>query len=101
MGIEVKGPFAKLRYYANMKKHIGMVAGGSGITPMLQILKEALRNPQDDTRFTLFFGNKTPDDILLREELKAMAAASHGRLEIYFIVDTNPTKDNEVAYVGY
>merc|ERR1712107_857764 len=41
--IEVKGPFEKLAYKANMKKEIGMVAGGSGITPMLQILKEAFK----------------------------------------------------------
>merc|ERR1712048_717661 len=41
--VEVKGPLEKLPYKANMKKHIGMVAGGSGITPMLQILKEGLK----------------------------------------------------------
>ena len=38
--IEVKGPFPKIKYTANMKKKIGMVAGGTGITPMLQIIKE-------------------------------------------------------------
>ena len=31
-----QGPIIKLKYEANMKKSIGMVAGGTGITPMLQ-----------------------------------------------------------------
>lgn len=35
--IEVKGPLPKFKYVPNMKKRIGMVAGGSGITPMLQV----------------------------------------------------------------
>ncbi len=33
----MKGPFSKLKYTANMKKSIGMLAGGTGITPMLQV----------------------------------------------------------------
>jgi predicted ferric reductase len=35
--VEVKGPFPKIAYTANMKKKIGMIAGGTGITPMLQV----------------------------------------------------------------
>lgn len=35
--IEIKGPFPKLPYTANMKKEIGMMCGGTGITPMLQV----------------------------------------------------------------
>lgn len=36
--IEVKGPKGKFHYEPNMKAHIGMLAGGTGITPMLQII---------------------------------------------------------------
>mgnify|MGYP001807861701 CR=1 FL=1 len=32
-----QGPIKKYPYEANAKKHIGMVAGGTGITPMLQV----------------------------------------------------------------
>ncbi len=35
--IEVKGPLSKLPYTPNMKRAIGMLAGGTGITPMLQV----------------------------------------------------------------
>lgn len=99
--VEVKGPFEKLPYRANMKKRIGMVAGGSGITPMLQVLKEALRNPLDETHFTLIFGNQTPSDILLRQEIQELAATSQGRLRVVFIVDKNPSGDSGVQHVGY
>lgn len=35
--LEMKGPIPKIPYKANMKNSIGMVAGGTGITPMLQV----------------------------------------------------------------
>ena len=35
--IEMKGPINKIKYETNMKKEIGMIAGGTGITPMLQV----------------------------------------------------------------
>ena len=35
--LDIKGPIVKLKYEPNMKRAIGMVAGGTGITPMLQV----------------------------------------------------------------
>jgi len=35
--LEMKGPFPKLPYKPNMRKNIAMIAGGTGITPMLQV----------------------------------------------------------------
>jgi cytochrome-b5 reductase len=37
-----------------------------GITPMLQVLEEIFRNPQDKTKVTLVYANQTPNDILLK-----------------------------------
>ncbi len=50
------------------------VAGGSGITPMLQVASEVLRNPADKTEVSLIFANQTEKDIILREEIDEMAA---------------------------
>lgn len=33
------------------------IAGGSGVTPMLQVASEVLRNPDDETEVSLIFGN--------------------------------------------
>ncbi|KZV20048.1 FAD/NAD(P)-binding oxidoreductase isoform 1 [Dorcoceras hygrometricum] len=48
--VEVKGPIEKLKYSPNMKKHIGMIAGGTGITPMLQLIDAIVKNPDDNTQ---------------------------------------------------
>ncbi|KAK4404129.1 NADH-cytochrome reductase-like protein, partial [Sesamum angolense] len=58
--VEVKGPIEKLRYSPNMKKHIGMIAGGTGITPMLQIIDAILKNP-DNTQIFYTVDNPTKD----------------------------------------
>ncbi|KAK4479177.1 hypothetical protein RD792_014688 [Penstemon davidsonii] len=89
--VEVKGPIEKLRYSPNMKKHIGMIAGGTGITPMLQIINAILKNPDDNTQVSLLYANVSPDDILLKNKLDVLAA-THPNLKIYYTVD-NPTKD--------
>ncbi|GMN63942.1 hypothetical protein TIFTF001_033012 [Ficus carica] len=89
--VEVKGPIEKLRYSPNMKKHIGMIAGGTGITPMLQVIEAILRNPDDNTQVSLLYANVSPDDILLKQKLDFLAA-SHPNLKVYYTVD-NPTKN--------
>lgn len=49
------------------------IAGGSGLTPMLQVAQEITRNPEDKTEVTLVYANVSEDDILLRRELDDMA----------------------------
>eukprot|EP00475_Leptophrys_vorax_P028120 TRINITY_DN404_c0_g2_i1.p1 TRINITY_DN404_c0_g2~~TRINITY_DN404_c0_g2_i1.p1 ORF type:complete len:307 (-),score=85.93 TRINITY_DN404_c0_g2_i1:581-1501(-) len=83
--LEVKGPFVKIQYSPNWKKHVGMIAGGTGITPMFQVLKEALENPADQAQYTLVFGNTTEGDILLKPELDALAA-KHSNFKVHYIV---------------
>lgn len=41
--IEIKGPLVKIPYTANMKKKIGMIAGGTGLTPMVFFLKKKIK----------------------------------------------------------
>ncbi|KAK2646004.1 hypothetical protein Ddye_021199 [Dipteronia dyeriana] len=89
--VEVKGPIEKLRYSPNMKKHIGMIAGGTGITPMLQVIEAILKNPDDNTQVSLLYANVSPDDILLQQKLDVLAA-SHPNLKIFYTVD-NPSKN--------
>jgi len=73
--VEVKGPFTKFVYKANEWESVGMVAGGTGITPMYQLLLEILSNPRDRTEVRLVYSSRTEADIILREELDALAAA--------------------------
>ncbi|XP_060213767.1 NADH-cytochrome b5 reductase-like protein isoform X3 [Lycium barbarum] len=98
--LAVKGPIEKLRYSPNMKKHIGMIAGGSGITPMLQVIEAILKNPDDNTQVSLVYANVSPDDILLKKKLDVLAA-THLNLKVFYTVD-NPTNDwrGGIGYVS-
>jgi len=87
--LEVKGPIPKLPYNKNMKEHIGMIAGGTGITPMYQVLREILKHPDDKTQVSLIFANHTEKDILLKKELEELAA-SHPNFRVYHVLTTPP-----------
>jgi len=86
--IDLKGPVVKYGYKANMKKEIGMIAGGTGITPMLQVLNKIVEDPADKTRVSLVFCNTTEDDILLKEQLDALTAKNKN-ISVTYVVD-NP-----------
>ncbi len=63
----IKGPFPKLAYAPNMTRRLLMLAGGSGITPMVQLLHRVLdEGTGDRTRVTLLFGSRTQGDVLMR-----------------------------------
>ena len=49
---------------------------------MLQVIKAVLRDPDDKTELALLYANQTPDDILLFDELQALAADP--RLRIHY-----------------
>ncbi|KAF7838678.1 NADH-cytochrome b5 reductase-like protein [Senna tora] len=88
--LEVNGPMDSLKYTPNMKKHIGMVAGGTGLTPMLQVIEAILKNPDDKTQISFLYANNTPDDILLKQKLDLLAA-SHPNFKVYYTV-SSPSK---------
>ena len=46
-----------------------MIAGGTGITPIMQLVRAVFRDPEDETCLSLLFANQTGEDILLRNEL--------------------------------
>ncbi|RYG47242.1 hypothetical protein EON67_08750, partial [archaeon] len=84
--VEIKGPIKKFDYVPNTWNAIGMIAGGSGITPMLQLIRAILDNPRDKTEVRLLFANKTPADVILKAELDALAAV-HPNFKVTYIVD--------------
>lgn len=90
--IQVKGPFFKLRYEPNMNKYIGMIAGGTGITPMLQVIREIIKNPEDKTQVELIFQNRTEADIsVMKAEIDEIAAA-HSNIKVTYIL-SRPSDD--------
>lgn len=100
--IKVRGPKGFYKYEPNMLKHIAMVAGGTGITPMFQILKAIYNNPKDKTKVTLIFGNANEADILLRTELDEIIQSRPDQFKIHYILDKKPEVDDSwVTHIGY
>ncbi len=70
------------------EKHYLGFAGGSGITPVLSILKTTLaREPH--SRFTLVYANKGVNTIMFREELEDLKNLYMGRLNVIHILETD------------
>lgn len=85
--LEMKGPIPKYPYQPNIKKNIGMVAGGTGLTPMLQVIDAILSNPEDQTHVTLVYANVTPGDIIMKDRLDELARKHPKRFSLYYVVE--------------
>lgn len=98
--IRVRGPKGAFTYTPNMVRHFGMIAGGTGITPMLQVVKAIIRGRKagDRTEVDLIFANVTKQDILLKEDLDALAAEDKG-FRVHYVLDKPP--EGWTGGVGY
>ncbi|XP_042137448.1 NADH-cytochrome b5 reductase 2 isoform X1 [Peromyscus maniculatus bairdii] len=70
--------------------HLGMIAGGTGITPMLQLIRHITKNTSDGTRMSLLFANQTEEDILLRKELEEIATTHLDQFNVWYTLDRPP-----------
>ncbi|PVU85390.1 hypothetical protein BB559_001103 [Furculomyces boomerangus] len=97
----IKGPLRKYKYEPSAKKEIGMIAGGTGITPMLQVIHKVVRNPEDTTKLKLLFANVTEEDILLKEHLDMIVKEHPDKLEIHYVLDKPPKGwTGETGYIS-
>jgi ring-1,2-phenylacetyl-CoA epoxidase subunit PaaE len=69
-------------------RHIVAFAAGAGITPIFGMLKQALLH-EPATRFTLVYGNRTPESILFREELEDLKDRYLGRFTLLNVLSRN------------
>uniref|UniRef100_U5ET56 NADH-cytochrome b5 reductase n=1 Tax=Corethrella appendiculata TaxID=1370023 RepID=U5ET56_9DIPT len=105
--ISFRGPSGRLQYLGNGKfsikklrkdpaqvvtaTQVGLIAGGTGITPMLQLIREILkRSDTDNTQLSLIFANQTENDILLRNELEQLAEKHSKQFKLWYTLDTPP-----------
>lgn len=54
----------------------GMIAGGTGVTPMYQVAKAILKDATDKTQISLLFANVSADDILIEDLLSELQESS-------------------------
>ena len=81
--VDFKGPTGRFEYLGNGvvminedKRHVTsfrMICGGSGITPIFQVLRAVAQDDNDPTKCVVLDGNRDEDDILCRAEMDALS----------------------------
>ncbi len=66
-------------------KHYLAIVAGSGITPVMSIMKQVLEG-DDDSRFTLIYGNRSRGTIIFREAIEALKNKYMQRLRVYHVL---------------
>lgn len=77
------------QWQPNSYRHIILIAGGAGITPIHQLAQGILSNPDDKTAMTLVFGVNGDQDVLLRKEFQEFEKAYPDRFKAIYTV-SNP-----------
>lgn len=87
VGLDVMPPSGRFRVdlaAPNAKHYVAFVAG-SGITPILSIIKTTLMT-EPGSRFTLFYGNRSASSVLFKEELEDLKDRYIERFRLVFIL---------------
>lgn len=87
--IKVRGPKGAFKYEPGMVKAFNMVAGGTGITPMYQIMTAIARNPADTTKVNLIYANVNEQDILLRDEIDQLVKQCP-HISVHYVLNNPP-----------
>ncbi|KAI5079840.1 hypothetical protein GOP47_0005319 [Adiantum capillus-veneris] len=98
--VDAKGPLGHIHYLGKgtyqvddkrcHMKACAMLAGGTGITPMYQLIREMLENPVDQTQIFLIFSNRKEEDIMLHQELDKWARNHPSRFKVWYILSSPP-----------
>jgi len=104
--IDVRGPSGRLMYNGKGKfsikklrkdpptkvvaKKLNMIAGGTGIAPMLQLIRHICKDKSDNTEMRLIFAKQTQKDILVRKELEDVQKEHPQQFKLWYTLDTPP-----------
>ncbi|KAF2639636.1 hypothetical protein P280DRAFT_402299 [Massarina eburnea CBS 473.64] len=98
--VEFKGPIGKFEYLSRgfctvngKERHVKrffMICGGSGITPIFQVLRAVMRDGSDPTTCTVLNGNRLVEDILYKEDLDVFARDNVERCKLIYTLTQGP-----------
>ncbi|KAK7993080.1 hypothetical protein PG991_016259 [Apiospora marii] len=98
--VQFRGPKGAMRYRRGLCQRIGMLAGGTGITPMYQLIRAICEDPRDTTQVSLVYANRTEADMLLRKELEDFARRYPKNLRVHYLLDEAPAHGKWAGGVG-
>ena len=86
--VDVMSPHGSFtwKFDSTKKRRYACFAGGSGITPILSIIKSGLME-EPHSEFTLFYGNRSTATIMFLEELAGLKNRFLTRLQIYHFLE--------------
>jgi phytoene dehydrogenase-like protein/ferredoxin-NADP reductase len=87
--LESTGPHGTFYYEPLMDSdHVVFLAGGSGVTPFMSIIRETVEKKRP-LHIQLLYGSRSPDDIVFGDELKRIAS-SYPNVEVDFVISEPP-----------
>lgn len=109
--IKCKGPAGHIIYHglgiftinnSSMKiNKISMVAGGTGITPLIQLIKNIIYNSEDKTEIKLLYANHSVDDIILKDDLDDISKNFFMQFSVEYTISKLPKENNKWNhYIG-
>jgi len=94
--VDMRGPVGEFDYFQNgsyaidgeelYSTRFNMIAGGTGITPVMQIAAEILRHPEDSTQISLIFACREENDLLMRSTLDQWATHFPDKFKVHYIL---------------
>jgi len=98
--VDFKGPIGKFEYLGHglcaingisrtVKRFI-MICGGSGITPIFQVLRAVMNDKEDLTKCVVLDGNRLAEDILCKEDLDTFARENLDRCKLLYTLTKAP-----------
>ncbi len=91
--VEVLPPMGNFKVDLNpaTSHHYVLLGGGSGITPLMSIIKSVLQ-VEKNSKLTLIYANRDEASIIFHQALEELVAANPGRLKIIYSIDqVSPT----------
>jgi nitrate reductase (NAD(P)H) len=105
--VELKGPIGDFIWKGDntasvygedrQVRELGLICGGSGVAPILQVARGILVDTSNNTKVWILDSNKTEDDILCREELDWLGKEFKDRCKVHYTL-TRESIPNGWAY---
>ncbi|MFH8442021.1 2Fe-2S iron-sulfur cluster-binding protein [Streptomyces sp. NPDC018026] len=86
--LAVRGPSGTFHARARTPEHLVLVAAGSGITPMMSMIRTRLSDPAPAGRIDLLYSSRRPEDIIFGAELTRMEKDCPDRLSVTHVLTT-------------
>lgn len=98
--VDFKGPIGKFTYLGrgrcavngrerNIKRFV-MIAGGSGITPIFQVLRAIMQDKDDKTKCIVMIGNRMAEDILCKKEMDEFQCGNEHKCKLLHTLTQAP-----------